>query len=641
MSTRNTCTPAGRTLLCVLALLVLIAPGACGRKRTPPTKQAAPAAASSTAAPDQAQAGEPAVEASEPAMRAASPATPDDVTTAEPAPERPTDPLATPATLYEKAVVASDHLTASQAGDEMLRLGGNAVDAAVATSFALSVTRPYSCGIGGGGFMVIRFDDDQTHGTKSIAINYREMAPRAVTPDYYEAAPEGASVNGGKAVGVPGTVAGLLHALDKYGTLDRGLVLQPAIQAAEAGFVADDHYVSGALALARRFEREPEWQQRFPFVWDRFLKRGDVKVGDRITLPEQAEALRMIARGGASAFYEGPIADAIIAAIQADGGDMTSEDLRAFRVDEMRPLTFVYGEHTFITMPPPSSGGLAMGQILGIYQRILESSGQSVESDVPFVDFHAMVESMKHAFADRGEWLGDPMFAEVPVEQLLSDAYLDDRAALYNPDRTLTPMRYGTHITNDDSGTSHLCVVDASGNAVSCTETINTTFGSKLVVPEFGFCLNNEMDDFTARPGEPNAYGLIQSDRNAPAPGKRPLSSMSPTIVLDGGGRVRIVAGAAGGPRIITSTLQIILYSMFEDGLPTHVMQMPRFHHQWQPDELRVEAGFPRGLIDELVDKGHDVRQGGALGNTNLIRRAGGGWNAAGDPRKGGEPVGH
>jgi gamma-glutamyltranspeptidase/glutathione hydrolase len=284
-----------------------------------------------------------------------------------------------------------------------------------------------------------------------------------------------------------------------------------------------------------------------------------------------------------------------------------------------------------------------MGQILGIYERILAEQGQVVQAETPFVDFHAMVEAMKHAFADRGEWLGDPAFADVPVDQLLSDAYLDDRAERFNPLRTRSPRDYGTRVTSDDSGTSHFCVVDAAGNAVACTETINTTFGSKLAVPEYGFCLNNEMDDFTTIPGQANAYGLIQSARNEPAPGKRPLSSMSPTIVLDGRGNVRIVAGAAGGPRIITSTLQIILYSMFEGGLPSHVMQMPRFHHQWQPDELRVESGFPRGLIDELVAKGHEVRLGGSIGNTNLIRRApnGRGWNAAGDPRKGGRPAGH
>ena len=564
---------------------------------------------------------------------------------------------------YDRGAVAADHAIASAAGVEILRAGGNAVDAAVATSFTLSVVRPYSCGLGGGGFMVIHLPADPNHGRVTTAINYRETAPAVVGPEYYEA-PSHSSRIGATAVAVPGSVAGLLYALDHYGTMSRAEVLAPAIRAAKHGFIVDEHYVNSASSKIAWYAVDPTRKTRFPFVWKRFLREGRVKVGDRISLPEQAAALRLIAEHGESAFYDGPIADAIIAAIERDGGNMKQTDLAAYRAREAEPIRFTFMDRQFLTMPPPSSGGIAMGQILGIFDRIRPppTTGPMFTSHVMV---HALTEAMKHAFADRARWLGDPAFVDVPVDRLLSDEYLDARAARFDPEYTLPPDAYGTSppdsITNlppDDSGTSHFCVVDRWGGAVACTETINLAFGSRLAVPEFGFCLNNEMDDFTTRRGKANAFGLIQSDRNLPAPGKRPLSSMSPTIVLGTDGRVEIIAGASGGPRIITGTTQAILNVLLFDESAADAVAAPRFHHQWKPDVLFYEQPWydrlaritvkvesneePSSILDLYQEFGYTIQPRASVGNVQLIRRTHDNrWDPASDPRKGGRPAGY
>jgi gamma-glutamyltranspeptidase / glutathione hydrolase len=641
---------------------------------------------------------------------------------------------------FPRGVVAADHGAASGAGAAILRQGGNAVDAAVATSFALSVVRPYSCGIGGGGFMVIRVvslaapeapdtantpqsrrSDAGGHSISRpqpraaasnanrdviqlIALDYRETAPAAMTPGFYDDLPSHASTTGARAVGTPGTVAGLLYALENYGTMPRQSVLAPAIRLAEEGFLVDQHYVDSTAPLISRFRREPALQERFAFLWDRLLREGDVAVGDRIQLPEQAAALRLIAEYGAPAFYEGPIAEAILRAVERDGGIMTAEDLGTYSLHVRQPLIFSFdaavrdgkvGRRTFITMPPPSSGGIAMAQSLGILERLAKGettgsrNGQMVprtttgrgpvghlaslvrEAPSTPASAHALVESFKHAFADRAEWLADPDFVDVPVQRLLSPEYLDARAATFQTGRTLMPADYGTRereqltVLPDGAGTSHFSVVDQWGNAVACTETINLTFGSLLAVDEFGFILNNEMDDFTTRAGLPNAFGLRQSDRNLPEPRKRPLSSMTPTIVLDPDGHVEVVAGASGGPRIITATTQVILHALGGMSAADSVA-MPRIHHQWAPDILRIERGladFPalepspegtslapapdaapwKSLADALRARGHQVEITESLATLQLIVRdaRGRGWSAASDPRKGGEPAGH
>jgi gamma-glutamyltranspeptidase/glutathione hydrolase len=469
--------------------------------------------------------------------------------------------------IFQREAVAAAHPLASEAGAEILASGGNAVDAAVATSFALAVVRPQSCGIGGGGFMVIHLPPDQAReggerGAVQVALDYREAAPAAIEPHFFAELPDDASTRGATAAGVPGTVAGLLHALEHYGTMDRAQVMAPAIRLAHDGFEADEHYIRAARGLTPQFEGSALWQERFTFVWTFHLRGGEIQQGDLITNPALARCLELIARQGAAAFYEGEIAGAVIRAVERDGGPMTRDDLAAYRPRQLEPLRCAFAGHHFLAMPPPSSGGVAMAQALGI----LERAGYLELPDPPHSArrAHLLAEALKHAFADRAEWLGgdDP-----PIDRLLSDAYLDQLAARIDLRATGAPESYGSRDPAapgpfpEDGGTSHLSVVDRWGGAVACTETVNLTFGSLLAVPEFGFILNNEMDDFTTRPGEANAFGLRQSDRNLPAPGKRPLSSMSPTIALKDG-EVVAVAGAAGGPRIITATLQALLNSL-------------------------------------------------------------------------------
>lgn len=580
---------------------------------------------------------------------------------------------------FREAVVAADHEVASRAGAETLAAGGNAVDAAVATSFTLSVVRPYSCGIGGGGFMIVHLSDEgleRQHALgrdvpRSLALNYREMAPAAITPEYYEKHPDAdASTRGGTAVAVPGTVRGLLHAHAKYGELPLERVMAPAIRAAEAGFTVDADYVQETRDLVQGFLEHPDRQERFTFVWRRFLREGRVAEGDLIRLPEQAEALKLIARDGAAAFTSGPIAVAVDETVRRDGGLVTRADLEAFRVVEFEPLRFRSMERTFLTMPPPSSGGVALAEALGIlghldvWRRGIGGAVLWPPGAETYRDVFLTTEALKHAFADRAEWLADPAFTEVPVERLISAAYTASLASRVNMYSTQDPAEYGSRRRSsdapEDGGTSHFCVVDRTGSAVSCTETINLEFGSLLAVERFGFCLNNQMDDFTTRRGLPNAFGLAQADRNLPEPGKRPLSSMTPTIVLDGMGRVDIVLGASGGPRIISSTLQVLLGAMVagEDGSRTpapFLVAAPRFHHQWSPDILYPErswyeaeaapassSGEEPALVGRLERAGFTVRPRDEIGTVQLIRRAadGRGWEAACDPRKGGKPAG-
>jgi gamma-glutamyltranspeptidase/glutathione hydrolase len=512
--------------------------------------------------------------------------------------------------------------------------------------------------------------------TPDIAINYREMAPAAVGPDFFEQLDADASTHGGKAVGVPGTVAGLLFALERYGTLGRRVVMAPAIRAAREGFVADQHYVDAVRETVADFEKHPEFKTRFASVWTRTLKEGKVSVGDRITNPEQARALELIAERGAAVFYEGPIAEAIVKAVAADGGPLTAADLRGFKVDRVDPLTFTWRGWTFLTMPPPSSGGVALAEAMGIMERLLPAPPPppSFSSNVNQLNWLAnaaywnsasvrsfrdgvvylqpLIESLRHAFADRSRWLGDPAFVDVPADRLLSAAYLDHLASTFKLGSTLPPESYGSPDPGasspapDDHGTSHLSVVDQWGSAVSCTETINLTFGSCLAVEPYGFILNDQMDDFTTRHGRANAFGLHQSERNLPAPGKRPLSSMTPTIVLNAAGSVAVVAGASGGPRIISATMQSILNTLVFRMSAGAAVDAPRLHDQWSPSSVLLEPPLMSTSADELRRIGYSVEEVKSIAavqmitSGNLDGRPGGGWNAACDPRKGGRPAG-
>lgn len=543
------------------------------------------------------------------------------------------------AAIYTRWAVACDHAVASQAGERMLARGGNAVDAAVAASFCLSVVRPFSCGIGGGGFMVISLPPSPGHPERrAVALDYRETCPGAVGPDYYEGLPGDASERGVHAVGVPGTVAGLLYALEKFGTLDRATVLAPAITAARDGFVADAAYVAAAKTLAEVWDRHPELVPAEPTLSDLF-HRGNVAVGDHLRNEAQARTLEQIARDGAAAFYRGPIADAILATVTAGGGPLIAADLNSFTVRETPALTGDVGPWRIISMPPPSSGGVATQQVFGILER-LGGLEPGLDMDSPTWR-HMLIEAFKHAFADRARWLADDAFVPVPVAALMSPDYLDSLAAHFDPDHTLSSASYGTEVPpGDDSGTSHISVLDSRGMAVGCTETINLEWGSGVEVPGCGFFLNDEMDDFTTSEGV-NAYGLVQSDLNRPEPGKRPLSSMSPTIVLRDG-QVAAVAGASGGPRIISGTLQVLLAALVFGNDAGQAVDRPRLHHQWLPDEVRVESGWTdRNSLAGLRARGHHVVDyPKAVGVVQAIVVQGGLITAASDPRKGGRPAG-
>jgi len=562
------------------------------------------------------------------------------------------------AATFAHGAVAADHPLASEAGARMLRLGGNAVDAAVAASFTLSVVRPQSCGIGGGGFMVVYLPDDPTHGRVLTAINYRETAPAASTPDMFETTtlPD-ASTRSGLAVGVPGTVAGLLHALERYGTLDRATVLQPAIDAAVGGFEADTAYVHAVRSSAAKLT-EAERVVR-PALWRTLLHEGEVAEGDRVRNLQHAGVLAAIAEHGRDGFYAGRVAVQVVETAREAGGILTLDDLRDNRPVEVAPLSFSFDARTILAMPPPSSGGVTMCEALGILEHLglTRPDGERLS---PVLGTHLLIESQKHAFADRAEWLADPAFGDVPTGTLLNASYLGTRAAIIDPDRTQPPGVYGTRNGDggaralpDDSGTSHISVVDQWGGAVACTETINLEFGSMLAVEGGGFCLNNEMDDFTTVRGEANAFGLVQSDRNLPQPGKRPLSSMSPTIVLDAEGGVVAVAGASGGPRIITGTMQVLFNVLVYGMDAADAVAEPRLHHQWMPDVVRLEPGLQDREEDwgdlttnailgaSLRTMGHTLGKIDTVGVVQLIVRDADGLHAACDPRKGGRPAGH
>lgn len=551
---------------------------------------------------------------------------------------------------FPSAAVAADHPIASRAGVELLRAGGNAVDAAVAASFTLSVVRPYSCGLGGGGFMLLHLPADPRRvapGRIVTALDYREVGPAWVREDSFEHEPDPhASTHGPKAVCVPGTVAGLLHALDRYGTKPRAEVLAPAIRAAREGFPADRHYVEVAAAEVIQWARSlPSLPTPFAFLWERMLHRGEVKVDDRIHVPEQANALERIARDGRDAFYAGEVADAIV---RATGGLVTLADLDAFRPRERDPFVASFRGRTILTMPPPSSGGIVLAQVFAMLEERASDLRAAVAAGPGSPAYiHLVVEALKHAFADRARWLGDPAFVDVPLGRLLSREYLAGRARTIDLSRSFPPEHYGSAPPlPGKGGTSHLCAVDPAGGVVSCTETINLYFGSCVAVPEFGFFLNDEMDDFQARAGRANAFDLTHATRNRPAPGKKPLSSMTPTIVLEGAdprtATPLLLAGGSGGPRIITATLESILNALLFDLPADEAVRAPRFHHQWSPDVLQLEPGIDapdrRRALETL---GHAVASREAIGAVQLIRRAPtGAWQAASDPRKGGEADG-
>jgi len=550
---------------------------------------------------------------------------------------------------FARGVVAADHPAASAAGARILKRGGNVVDAAVATSFALSVTRPASCGIGGGGFMVIWRATDQT----AVALDYRERAPARCTPELYQSSiqsppAEALSVRGGLACGIPGTVAGLCLAAQRYGSLPLAELLQPAIELCEHGVPIDAHDIEVQTQALEKLRRIPGYEQRFSALIELYLNKGRPwQPGDRFHSP-QGRILKAIAEHGPAAFYEGPAAAAIAETVKAEHGVLDVADLAGYKPSVREPLKGTFRDRTVLTMPPPSSGGVALLQSLQALEHWEKLSGNSLESlqhnSPRYV--HVVSEVLKHAFADRAEFLGDTDFVKVPISRMLSDRYAARIASQIKPDSVLEPASYGRFFLNDDAGTSHFSVIDADGNAVACTETINLAFGSFVVEPRYGILLNNQIDDFAAQPGKPNAFGLLQSASNAIEPGKRPLSSMTPTIVVENG-RAVISAGASGGPRIITATLQNLLNQMLFRMSPADAVAAPRFHHQWSPNELLLEKALHETAAADLAKKGHQLRLSGGLAATQAAAAptatatATAGLLGGSDPRKFGRPDGH
>jgi gamma-glutamyltranspeptidase/glutathione hydrolase len=510
-----------------------------------------------------------------------------------------------------EGMVAAQEALAANVGLEILKKGGNAVDAGAAVAFALAVTLPRAGNLGGGGFMMIH--DAKTGETK--ALDYREMAPLGASRDMYLDAQGEADSNlsryHGLAVGVPGTVAGMEMALAQHGTMSLADVLQPAIELAENGFVVSADLADSLKGLEKRLKKWPASAAIFYKPDGSFYEPGDILVQKDL-----AATLKRIAAEGSDGFYKGETAEKIAAAVQAGGGVMTAQDLADYTAVMREPVTGTYRGYEIVSMPPPSSGGTHIIQILNILEGYpIGFLGHNSSETI-----HLMAEAMKYAYADRSEYLGDPDFNDVPVAELTSKAYaadLRDKISL-NQARPSAEIKPSDLAPYESDQTTHFSIVDKAGNAISNTYTINFSYGSGMVADGTGVLMNNEMDDFSAKPGVPNGYGLIGGEANAVAPKKRPLSSMSPTIVKKDG-KVFMVAGSPGGSRIITTVLQVIM-NVIDHGMNiAEASEATRIHHQWLPDELRVEEGLSRDTVAALEAKGHHISLQSVMGSTQSI----------------------
>jgi gamma-glutamyltranspeptidase/glutathione hydrolase len=531
-----------------------------------------------------------------------------------------------PPTLARHAMVVSIHHDASDAGVEVLKAGGNAVDAAVAVGFALAVVFPQAGNLGGGGFMLVRMKSGAAH-----FLDYRERAPAAASAGMYLDAQgnvvPGLSTEGYRAIGVPGTVAGLVYAEKTYGRLTLAQVMAPAIRLASQGYILSDEEACN-LAAAKNLAK-------FPDSRGIFQRNGNfLKSGDRFTQSQLARTLKRIAADPAS-FYRGPMAAELAASIQKGGGLITVVDLAAYQVKDRTPLIGSYRGYQIVTAPPPSAGGIVLIEILNILSGYdLAKMGDRTPQQV-----HLIAEAFRRAYKDRAEYLGDPDFVQMPIAQMSSPAYAtawrktidpiapSPSATLTRPAGFLPPPPAASRTTARESAeTTHFSVVDAEGNAVSSTYTLNGLFGSGVTAAPLGFLLNNEMDDFTSAPGAPNMYGLIQGAANAIAPGKRPLSNMTPTIVLKDS-KLLLVLGSPGGSTIITTVANDII-TILDNGLNVQqAADAPRFHHQYLPDVLQVEKAFPLPVLDALKASGYavsrineaDQKNPGVWGDSEMI----------------------
>nr|WP_245335375.1 gamma-glutamyltransferase [Shewanella sp. WXL01] len=536
---------------------------------------------------------------------------------------------ATAQPIYAKhGMVSSQEALATQIGVDILKQGGNAVDAAVAVGYALAVTLPRAGNLGGGGFMLVHLAKEN----KTVAIDYREVAPNKAHRDMFlneqGDADKKLSREHGLAIGVPGTVMGMSLALEKYGTMELEQVIAPAISLAKNGISVTSDLATSLAGLKRRISQWPSSKAIF------YRPDGsNFDIGDVLKQPDLAHSLSLIAKHGNKGFYQGETAEKIVAAVQQAGGIMTLQDMKNYSVVEREPVSGEYRGYKVVSMPPPSSGGTHIIQMLNMLEQFpIDKLGHNTADTL-----HLMTESMKYAYADRSEFLGDPDFVKVPVSELTNKSYAKSLADKFTINKT-TPsaeIKPGKLAPYESNQTTHYSVVDKWGNAVSNTYTLNFSYGSGLVAAGTGILLNNEMDDFSAKPGTPNAYGLIGGEANSVAGNKRPLSSMSPTIVMKDG-KPYIITGSPGGSRIINITLQIIM-NVIDHGLNiAEATAAPRVHHQWLPDYLRVERSLNQDTIKLLESKGHKVKVGNSIGSTQSIVVTEDGKFGASDPRRAG-----
>lgn len=529
--------------------------------------------------------------------------------------------------------MATAYPPASKAALEMLDQGGNAVDAAVAAAFVAAVVGPYHSGVGGGGFALVH--DAKTGQTR--VLDFREVAPKAASRDMYlkdGALVPGLSTDGALSVAVPGAVAGYLELLATHGKLKPAVVLAPAIQLAKQGFWVTPKYQQMATGRAECLRQDAEAARIF--LVKNAQGTPDVPpVGHLIKQPDLARTLGLIAKGGAKAFYSGPVAQALVKSVKDAGGVLTQEDLTAYRTRKATPLETTYRGHRILTMPPPSAGGLAVVQVLGMLQQLRPQG-------VPYRDpdaLHLYAEAVRRAYVDRAKYLGDPAFVQVPLERLASPGHIADLAGSIDPKKAtasaslLAPVTNGPSSTlRHDAGpltpepekknTTHISVIDKEGNAVAMTTTVNYSFGSCIVGKGTGVLLNDEMDDFAAQPGVPNAYGLVTGEPNAIQPGKVPLSSMSPTLVFakEDPKRVMLAVGSPGGSTIPTTVIQAIS-NVVDQGMDVaRAVGAGRLHHQYLPDELWVDKwGLEPATLATLEAKGHKIRRVDAWGDAEAV----------------------
>ncbi|NQY54231.1 MAG: gamma-glutamyltransferase [Campylobacteraceae bacterium] len=522
-------------------------------------------------------------------------------------------------------MVVTSHFLASQEALKVLKNGGNAIDAAVTAAFALAVTQPRSGNIGGGGFMLV--SNDKTN--KVIAIDYREKAPAAAYKDMFldkdKNVDKKISRFSHKSAGVPGTVAGLALALKKYGTISLSTALKPAIKLAQEGFIITPRFYKGVLSKEKRLKKYKASKDVF------FKKDGSAyQVGDRFIQKDLAKTLKRISKYGAQEFYTGKTAKYIVEDMKKHGGLITMNDLKNYSPSIRKPVHGTYRSYDIYSMSPPSSGGAHVVQILNIMENYDISSLGHNSADT----IHIMAESMRRAYVDRAEYLGDSDFVKVPLKGLTSKAYAKELSKNITNQRTPSKdLKAGNAPGYESNETTHFSIADKFGNVVSNTYTINFSYGSGIIVNKAGFLLNNEMDDFSAKPGVANAYGLIGGESNKIEPNKRMLSSMSPTIVKKDGKNF-LVTGSPGGSRIITTTLQVISNVIDHNLNILAAVSAPRMHHQWFPDEIRIEEGFSKDTIKLLEQKGHKVVQKKSMGAIQSIMIKDGIFYGAADPRR-------